>query len=216
MSAGRPFLARWSLRKHESRIAEPDREDQPGQPEPDAAPPADLAAADETDRQEPPALEPAGAPVSAGEAPPTDEPQQAFDLEGLGPDSDYRGFLDRSVPKAVRVAALRKAWSSDPAIAGYRPLADYDWDFNAPGYAALRPTDDPTAFISALFRHLKKDPEGPVEPSSIEDEADEIEAEEVEAEEVEAEATLVAAPSDLRTDEVEEDFGPSPDDPQAA
>ncbi|WP_075217668.1 DUF3306 domain-containing protein [Mongoliimonas terrestris] len=136
------FLARWSLRKQASRQAaddlEPDAEAPPGPAEPDrvASPSPDDACPSDPD--------PDAAPDS-----PTLTP-----IDELGQTSDYRPFLKSEVPKAVRLAALRKAWTTDPAIAAYRPLADYDWDFNAPGYAALRPTDDPSKFIKALFRHL--------------------------------------------------------------
>ncbi|MGQ9370338.1 DUF3306 domain-containing protein [Azospirillum sp. ST 5-10] len=78
-------------------------------------------------------------------------------LDTLGADSDYTVFLKKGVPKALRLAALRKAWASDPAITGYRTLADYDWDCNAPGYGALRPTDDARKVAEALFRHLRED-----------------------------------------------------------
>jgi hypothetical protein len=140
MSTGdESFLARWSLRKHAARQAE----------EPTEAP---------ADNEPPGEAEPSGHAVEPSV--PLGDAETARpalpDLETLDGSSDYRGFLDRTVPKELRVAALRKAWASDPAIAGYRPLADYDWDFNAPGYAALRPTDDPAKFVTALFAHLTK------------------------------------------------------------
>lgn len=127
------FFARWSLRKRQAGEVAREASGRPAEAEPPAPEDPEL---------------PPDEPTAP--APPADLP----DIAELGADSDYRGFLDRAVPKELRVAALRKAWVSDPAIAGYRPLADYDWDFNAPGYAALRPTDDPTKFVTALFRHL--------------------------------------------------------------
>ena len=39
----------------------------------------------------------------------------------------------RRTTSAVRVLVL--AWATDPAITGYKTLADYDWDFNAPGFS---------------------------------------------------------------------------------
>lgn len=131
------FLRRWSLRKQAVRDAE-------AAPDATAAVPAEPGI-DGAESQEQPAPHPVAVPPSL------DLP----DVETLDGSSDYRGFLDRAVPRDLRVAALRKAWATDPAIADYRPLADYDWDFNAPGYAALRPTDDPQKFITALFRHLR-------------------------------------------------------------
>ena len=48
--------------------------------------------------------------------------------------------------------ALRQAWSTDPKIAGFRGFADYDWDCNAPGYAALLPVDDIARLCDAVLR----------------------------------------------------------------
>jgi hypothetical protein len=131
---GGGFLRRWSLRKQAVRTAET---------APDAPAAEDLASPVQPDPDEPEA------------SPPESSPPDLPDVESLDASSDYRAFLDRAVPRDLRVAALRKAWATDPVIAGYRPLADYDWDFNAPGYAALRPTDDPAKFVAALFRHLQ-------------------------------------------------------------
>ena len=80
-------------------------------------------------------------------------------IESLGADSDYTAFLRRGVPAALRRAALRKAWSSDPAIADHRPLVEYDWDFNAPGFGQLRPTDDPARLVQALLGRAHRAPE---------------------------------------------------------
>ena len=155
------FLARWSLRKQASRVAPAPAAEPPISSDPDGVAPLATEAgrngpvAEATVPDAPPSEEPA----HDGSAPCGEARPDLPDLADLDAGSDYRGFLDRQVPRATRVAALRKAWTSDPVIAGYRPLADYDWDFNAPGYGALRPTDDPSKFITALFRHLQPKPE---------------------------------------------------------
>ncbi|HYC04065.1 MAG TPA: DUF3306 domain-containing protein [Azospirillaceae bacterium] len=77
-------------------------------------------------------------------------------VESLDEQSDYTAFLKRGVPAALRHAALRKAWATDPVIAGHRPLVDYDWDFHAPGYGKLWEIDDPKAMVEKLFRHLTR------------------------------------------------------------
>lgn len=77
-------------------------------------------------------------------------------LESLGAASDYTPFLAAGVPEALRCAALRKAWASDPAIANFRGFAEYDWDCNAPGYGALLPTDNIQQLLSRI---LRDDPE---------------------------------------------------------
>ena len=71
------------------------------------------------------------------EAPPA-EPEDDFDLSSLPPiesltiESDFKAFLHRKVPLELRSAALRRAWSLDPAIRDFIGPADYAWDFNAP------------------------------------------------------------------------------------
>lgn len=115
--------------------------------------------AEQTEADAPPAPVPA-APAPAPEEDGSDGDDDAFDpaslpsLDSLDRDSDYSAFLHRKVPDALRNAALRKAWSSDPKITGYKPLVEYDWDCNAPGYAALRDTDDAAKVVAAMFRHL--------------------------------------------------------------
>ena len=48
-------------------------------------------------------------------------------LETLDAVSDYTAFLKPGVPRELRTLALRRAWATDPAITGYKTLADYDW-----------------------------------------------------------------------------------------
>lgn len=86
-------------------------------------------------------------------------------IEGLGPDSDYTVFMRQNVPAVLRRAALRQAWTSNPAIAQHKPLVDYDWDFHAPGYGKLRAGDDPTAFLAGLFAPSKPQAEEAKEAS---------------------------------------------------
>ncbi len=108
------------------------------------------------------------------EAPPPALVEPEHDLEALPPvesldeRSDYTAFLRRGVPAALRHAALRRAWETDPLIAGHRPLVDYDWDFHAPGYGKLWDIDDPKAMVEKLFRHLTR-PEEATPPAPLVD-----------------------------------------------
>jgi Protein of unknown function (DUF3306) len=95
-------LARWSERKQAARRGETG--DEPTAPAPSAeAPP------------------PAPAPTEAPVLPP---------IESLDFHSDYTVFLAKNVPEALRRAALRKLWVSDPVLANLDGLNDYDEDFN--------------------------------------------------------------------------------------
>jgi Protein of unknown function (DUF3306) len=92
-------------------------------------------------------------------------------LDTLDAVSDYTAFLKPGVPRELRTLALRRAWATDPAITGYKTLADYDWDFNAPGYGALRVTDNVKELADRVFGMLKVEEEPkPAEPESAEPE----------------------------------------------
>jgi hypothetical protein len=138
------FLDRWSQRKREAA-----RSTAPGAPPP-GAPPAVLEDDAAGASSSMPGADAAPAPPAEGQAAPG-----LPDVDSLDATSDYRAFLQSGVPKALRHAALRRAWSTAPAIRNHKPLVDYDWDFNAPGYGKLLPTDDASKLTSALFRHLR-------------------------------------------------------------
>jgi hypothetical protein len=112
----------------------------------------------------------------------SDEPLPTLsDLDGIGPDGDIRAFLRERVPAELKRLALRKAWATDPAIAGHRSLADYDWDFNAPGYGALAPDDDVGRLAAAIFREpvvasVSNDARSGTQLSEVETQAPEVEA----------------------------------------
>jgi Protein of unknown function (DUF3306) len=117
------FLGRWSRLKRDA-VADPRREP----PEPECPPAAEEAAPEPFDPNSLP-------PVST-----------------LTAGSDYKPFLARGVPEELRRLALRRAWVTDPRIAGFRGFADYDWDCNAPGYGQLLPVDDIKRLCDALLR----------------------------------------------------------------
>jgi Protein of unknown function (DUF3306) len=103
---GEGFLSRWSRRKRAlGRAAPPSPPVAPAPAE--AAPPPDAAG---------PAFDPASLPP----------------IESLTTESDFAAFLREEVPAALRRAALRRAWTLDPAIRDFVGPADYAWDFNAP------------------------------------------------------------------------------------
>ncbi|CAO3439571.1 DUF3306 domain-containing protein [Azospirillum endophyticum] len=129
------FLGRWSRLKREAQTEEPPAG--PSMPEPVGEAPREAAAV---------------LPAEAGEETPELPP-----LDSLDAGSDYTGFLSRDVPADLRRQALRKAWASDPVIAGFRGFAEYDWDYNAPGYGALRPTDDIARLLDAVLPDEKRE-----------------------------------------------------------
>jgi uncharacterized protein DUF3306 len=120
MSDPEDFLSRWSRRKREAS----------SQAEPVNPPAADEPAQDERASGKAARL---NSPASA---------EIAFDLTSLPPiesidaETDISGFLGPGVPSELTLAALRRAWISDPKIRNFVGLADYDWDFNAAGSMA--------------------------------------------------------------------------------
>ncbi len=74
-------------------------------------------------------------------------PEEEFDISKLPPvesitaGTDIRVFLSKGVPAALTQAALRRAWSADPAIRDHIGLSEYSWDFNSPGQYGFGPLD---------------------------------------------------------------------------
>jgi hypothetical protein len=80
----------------------------------------------------PPSERPAALPP-AGETPSLFDPASLPPIDSIGAGSDIRPFLAAGVPADLTRAALRRAWSADPAIADFIGLSENSWDFNAPG-----------------------------------------------------------------------------------
>ncbi len=152
------FLKRWSRRKREGTPAanEPDSVQAPPQAPSSSLPPqAEEVSAAPSSLAPQPAAGAGDTPVGdrAGDGPDDDaiDPATLPPLESLGPESDYTVFLKKGVPEALRLAALRKAWASDPLIRDFRsPAIDYGWDFTTPDYA-LRPGDDVGKLLDRIF-----------------------------------------------------------------
>ena len=112
------FLARWSSRKLADRSARQN------------------ARAEQQPRDENDALEnSAGAETPKDGDPPDNRPFDAAQLpplDAIGPDTNIADFLRREVPPDLTRAALRRAWTSDPAIRDFIGLVENGWDFNDP------------------------------------------------------------------------------------
>jgi len=142
MSERENFLSRWSRRK---RVAE----ETPEQVTPDPAAP------NLPTPNPPTALSEAAPPPAA--APPGEafDPASLPSLDSIDAQTDIRGFLKAGVPSDLRLAALRRAWSADPAIRDFKGLAENDWDFNVPnsmlGFGELDPGTDVKKMLAQLF-----------------------------------------------------------------
>ena len=114
MSGDESFLARWARRKRAAAAKVH------GQPQPK----------DTGDRAAP---ETAAASLPPGETQSHVDSASLPPIETISAGSDIRPFLAASVPADLARAALRRAWSADPAIRDFIGLSENSWDFNAPG-----------------------------------------------------------------------------------
>ncbi|MFT8245948.1 DUF3306 domain-containing protein [Roseomonas sp. BN140053] len=83
-----------------------------------------------------------GQPAAEAAAAPAFDPASLPAINDLTEHSDIAVFLRPGVPASLRQAALRRAWSLDPAIRDFVGPADYAWDYNAPdgGVFGFSPT----------------------------------------------------------------------------
>ena len=128
------FLARWSRRKQEAKVghAEPAAEEAV---EARAPAPSDRAAAEH------------GSPeTDLSHLPP---------IESIEAATDITAFLRKGIPQELNRAALRRAWSADPAIRDFVGLAENAWDFNdANAMAGFGPLDYTAEQVDALVRRI--------------------------------------------------------------
>lgn len=126
------FLARWSRRKQQATTGH-------------AGPARDEAAE---------VHEPAPSERAAPErVSPETELSNLPPIEAIDAATDITAFLRKGIPQELSRAALRRAWSADPAIRDFVGVAENAWDFNDPnamaGFGAL---DYSAEQIDALAR----------------------------------------------------------------
>ena len=80
-------------------------------------------------------------------------------IESIGAGSDILPFLASGVPADLTRGALRRAWSTDPAIRDFIGLSENSWDFDAqdgaPGFGSLT-TDSPRQLLAQTPREAEK------------------------------------------------------------
>jgi Protein of unknown function (DUF3306) len=147
MSASESFAARWSrlkrttIKNQEAASAEVAPQSADVAPATASSPGAQAVA--------PQSGEPQKAPVDPESLPP---------IESLTAESDIRAFLQAGVPKELTRAALRRVWTTDPAIRDFIGLAENQWDFTdptaMPGFGPLEATDDVRLLVSQAMGRL--------------------------------------------------------------
>jgi hypothetical protein len=80
------------------------------------------------------------------------DPQDLPSIDAITLDTDIRAFLKSRVPAELTCAALRRAWTSDPAIRDFIGIAENQWDFNDPtamsGFGPLPASDNVPALLA--------------------------------------------------------------------
>jgi Protein of unknown function (DUF3306) len=120
MSEPENFLTRWSSRKLANRTRSA-RQDAHSEAKPRDEHGAVESGAVAKERKDGDALD--SQPFDPAQLPP---------LDSIGADTDITAFLRRDVPPELTRAALRRAWTSDPAIKNFVGLVENGWDFNDP------------------------------------------------------------------------------------
>ena len=139
MSGHENFVSRWSRLKHES---ESPRKRQTELPE--RAAPSSTAVTRSANEDQAAGTETRATPVFD----PTDLPS----LDSITAGTDISRFLRSGVPAELTVAALRRAWVSDPVIRDFIGIAENQWDFTnpttIPGFGPLHETGDKLSLIA--------------------------------------------------------------------
>ena len=127
------FLRRWSRQKSEARAdAKPQETDPSGEAQQPSPPAAEGSAAEPE--------------IDLSALPPIDSITAATDITA---------FLRKGIPQELTRAALRRAWTADPAIRDFIGLAENAWDFNDPtAMPGFGPLDFSEAQVSALVDRI--------------------------------------------------------------
>jgi hypothetical protein len=140
------FLARWSRRKRTAAA----RADTPKNPAP----------------KTPASSEPADTP--SPEAPAA---VSLPSIESIQSGSDIAPFLTAGVPPELTRAALRRAWTADPAIRDFIGLSENAWDFTAPdgvpGFGSLDPEQAQQLLEEVMGEPKAADPTTPAATANL-------------------------------------------------
>ena len=94
-------------------------------------------------------------------------------IESIVANTDITAFLRAGVPAELARAALRRAWTSDPAIRDFIGIAENQWDFNdpngVPGFGPLDPTEKADDLLARVSGRLKQNPDALADMSSPRD-----------------------------------------------
>lgn len=168
MSEPENFLGRWSRRKRGEANEDEIERDQVLRPD-----------EDEGSEKNPPVVTADGEANNKN----TKEEEPEFDLsqlpsiESITASTDIRLFMLPGVPMALRQAALRKVWVTDPKIRDFIEMAENQWDFTAdvPGFDFSAPTGDVKKMVAEILGGSKEKDAAPEQAATEEKAVDRIE-----------------------------------------
>jgi Protein of unknown function (DUF3306) len=139
MSETKDFLSRWSRRK---RALEESGREPPDQSAPETSTPPE-SSAEKLEQNKAAEFDLSALPS----------------LDSITSGTDVSAFLQKGVPLDLTRAALRRAWSADPAIRDFIGLAENAWDFNDPnamhGFGLLDQTpEEVQQMLAQLFNDV--------------------------------------------------------------
>jgi hypothetical protein len=139
------FLSRWSRRKREAGVQKETDPPLETRESGEAATPRD------GEEKRPDSLRSASPASSVSDFDAASLPS----IETIRADTDISAFLQKGVPTTLRHAALRRAWSADPAIRDFIGPNENFWDAagpdGIPGFGELDPNLDVKRLVSELF-----------------------------------------------------------------
>jgi len=132
------FLKRWSRRKRAAEAHAPEAAEPPNR-----------------ERIVTDATKPPRAAAQGNAAPPAFDPTSLPPIESISATSDISAFLAPGVPDELTRAALRRVWTTDPAIRDFIGLAENQGDFTkpdgVPGFGSLELTPELRRMVAGLF-----------------------------------------------------------------
>jgi hypothetical protein len=144
------FVARWSRLKRDTAKEKTEAEAARSRTQP-----SDTAAVEQAAQATPPD---AGQPAE-----PAFDPASLPPIESITADSDIRAFLQSGVPTELTKAALRRVWTTDPAIRDFIGIAENQWDFTdptaMPGFGPLEATDNVRELVAQAMGKLGQVPQ---------------------------------------------------------
>ena len=145
------FVARWSRMKRDSAKEKTEAEAARSPPQP-------------SDTTVPVGQSAQATPPEAGQpAEPAFDPARLPPIESITADSDIRAFLQSGVPADLTKAALRRVWTTDPAIRDFIGIAENQWDFTdptaMPGFGPLEATDNVRELVAQAMGKLGQVPQ---------------------------------------------------------